>query len=179
MDSKDYFFFTIYLILRMYLLYIFSFWWGGHSLKMKNYFFIHNVFHWFTEINVKGNWLFVLFSRNHSDEKSGPECCCFLTFLYKPMCAQVAAMTSWAQNKSKKNILLMQNSASPLCYLTPDAYYSPNLHTPLKMLITCSNMLSICLDCRFNMLHTCSQHAINEHYWNVLQPSPDMNTILF
>ena len=83
------------------------------------------------------------------------------------MSAWVAAMTTWAQNKSKQHSF-MQKSSSSLCYLTPDALYSQNPHlsclnTSLKMLITCSKMLSICLEHRFNMLNTCSQHASNEH----------------
>ena len=45
---------------------------------------------------------------------------------------------------------------SPILYLKC-------LHTSLEMLIKCSNMLSICLDFYFNMVHTCSQHDSNEH----------------
>ena len=60
------------------------------------------------------------------------------------------------------SIISMQKSASPLCYRTPYAHYNPNpclscLYTSLKILRTCLNMLSVCLEHHFNKFHTCFQ----------------------
>jgi hypothetical protein len=51
------------------------------------------------------------------------------------------------------------------------------LNTSLRILIPWSNMISICLEYHFNMLHTCSQHSSNDHHWKFLKPSPDMNAL--
>ena len=82
----------------------------------------------------------------------------------KPTCARVAAMTTWAPNKSKQHsfnakFLLLPFATLHLMLITLITCFEKSLEIPIK----CSNMLSICLECLFNMLHTCSQHASNEH----------------
>ena len=91
----------------------------------------------------------------------------------KPTCARVAAMTTWAQNKTKKHSF---NAKFSFSHVLPYAWCSllsqTCLHTSLEMQITCSLSAWTVISISFILVPTFSWHEYNipyrsQHDWPV------------